>query len=364
MAAGFIGKRDSRTVLITGGAGFVGSRLAMGVYGELSNVRVIALDNLKRRGSELNLPRLREAGVEFVHGDVRNPEDLDAIGDVGLIIECSAEPSVLAGYDTSPLYVVNTNLMGAINCLELARRRGADMIFLSTSRVYPYEELNALAFDETDTRFVLKDAQPVPGASASGISECFPLEGACSLYGATKICSEIMIREYVAMYGLRAIVNRCGVIAGPWQMGKIDQGVVVLWAARHVYEQSLDYIGFGGEGKQVRDILHVDDLLRLVLYEIAHMDELSGETLNVGGGLGVSVSLRELTALCEELTGNRIGIGSVPGDRPADVRVYVTDNSRVTELTGWRPKRGAREILEDICVWIRDYREDLRGILT
>ena len=127
----------TRQVLITGGAGFVGSSLGLGLAQRYPDWKIIALDNLKRRGSELNIPRLKQAGIEFVHGDVRNAEDLEASAlPVDLILECSAEPSVLAGY-TSPGYVLQTNLIGTINCLELARQTQADFIFLSTSRVIP-----------------------------------------------------------------------------------------------------------------------------------------------------------------------------------------------------------------------------------
>jgi CDP-paratose 2-epimerase len=353
-----------KTILVTGGAGFVGSHLAIGLRREMGEVRVVALDNLKRRGAELNLPRLRAGGVKFVHGDIRSPEDLDEAGEMDLILECSAEPSVLAGYGGSTRYLVHTNLNGTVNCLEAARKHGAGIIFLSTSRVYPYAMINALSYSEEATRFVLNEPQRVPGASSRGISEDFPMAGTRSLYGATKLCSELILLEYLDMYGLKGIINRCGVITGPWQMGKVDQGVVVLWVARHIYGGALEYIGFGGQGKQVRDMLHVDDLLRLILHQIAHLDALSGQTFNVGGGIEVSASLLELTALCREFTGNTIPIGRSAEDRPADIRLYVTDNTRVTRTTGWRPERNVRSILTDIGAWIRDHCEALRPILA
>lgn len=352
-----------KNVLVTGGAGFVGSRLALGLREHKNAARVVALDNLRRRGSELNLPRLRAGGVEFLHGDIRNPEDLDAAGKIDLILECSAEPSVLAGYDGSPQYVLNTNLVGTLNCLELARRHNAAVIFLSTSRVYPMETINKLNYVERATRFDLGDNAHVPGVSPEGLSEAFPLEGARSLYGATKLCSELVMTEYLAMYGLRGIINRCGVLAGPWQMGKVDQGVAVLWAARHVLGGTLNYIGFGGTGKQVRDLLHIDDLLDLVLYEIEHIDALSGKTFNVGGGRAISLSLLEMTQLCAELSGNHIDIGRQPETRAGDIRLYLTDHSKITSETGWRPNRDARTIMDDICRWIREHKEALSAIL-
>ncbi len=342
---------DYRNVVVTGGAGFVGSNLALWLKGRRPQARVIALDNLKRRGSEANLPRLREAGVEFRHGDIRSPEDL-RIPDVDLILECSAEPSVLAGYGEAPDYLINTNLLGTVNCLELARRTGADMVFLSSSRVYPVPALNGVETTEGETRFVLTPEQPLTGMSERGVAETFPLEGARSLYGATKLCSEMLIQEYGAMYGLRFLINRCGVLTGPWQMGKVDQGVFALWMAMHHFDRPLSYIGWGGTGKQVRDLLHIDDLADLMDIQLGGMGALSGRTFNVGGGVESSLSLRETTDLCREITGRTVPIREVPENRPSDLKLYITDNARVTEATGWKPRRMPRETLEDIHAWI------------
>ena len=239
-------------ILVTGGAGFVGSNLASFFKHDRPDATIVAFDNLRRRGSELALLRLRAAGVEFRHGDVRNAEDLADAGDFDLMIECSAEPSVHAGYDASPAYVINTNLTGTINCLEAVRRCGAAMIFLSTSRVYPIAGLRALPLNIggniAGQRLVMGENAAGPGWSAAGIGTGFPMAGSRSIYGATKLASELMIEEYGAMYGLRAVVNRCGVLTGPWQMGKVDQGFMVLWAARHLFGGSLSYMGFGGTG--------------------------------------------------------------------------------------------------------------------
>jgi CDP-paratose 2-epimerase len=343
-----------RNILITGGAGFVGSNLALWLRQHRPNAHVTVADNLKRRGSELNLPRLRAAGVEFVHCDIRNPEDLRFEGrSIDLILECSAEPSVLAGYGEAPDYLINTNLLGTVNCLELARSRGADVIFLSTSRVYPVSALNAALTDETETRFVLKPNQVIPGITEHGISEELTLDGARSLYGTTKLCSELLIREYEDMYGLRCIINRCGVLTGPWQMGKVDQGVFALWMGMHYFGRDLSYIGWGGTGKQVRDLLHVDDLAELIALQLDQLSALSGATFNVGGGTESSLSLVETTTLCQEITGRHVSVHHVAENRPADLKVYVTDHHRVTAATGWSPRRTPRETLTNIFQWIQ-----------
>lgn len=349
-------------VLVTGGAGFVGSSLAIRLKEGRQATRVIALDNLMRRGSELNLPRLRQAGVEFVHGDVRQPSDLAVPGPVDCIIDCAAEPSAQAGYSGSPDYVVGTNLIGTINALEVARRHGASFVFLSSSRVYPYEVINGLRYDETDSRFALAPDQAVPGVSAAGFSEAFPLTGLRSLYGATKLASELIVAEYLSMYSLRGVINRCGVIAGPWQMGKVDQGFVTHWVARHVFGGRLAYKGFGGRGKQVRDVLHVADLHRLIDRQLNALDAISGRTFNVGGGLHSSVSPLELTALCARLTGHRLDLDRPEEAPPADVRFYVSDAGKVEADTGWRPAFTIEAIVEETLAWLTDHRQTLEPI--
>jgi dTDP-D-glucose 4,6-dehydratase len=120
---------DYKTILITGGAGFVGSNLALLFKAKYPKTKLIVLDNLKRRGSELNILRLKDQGIVFVHGDIRNPEDCELNEKIDLLLECSAEPSVLAGFNESPRYVINTNLAGTVNCLELARKHKADIVF-------------------------------------------------------------------------------------------------------------------------------------------------------------------------------------------------------------------------------------------
>ncbi|MCP4624057.1 MAG: NAD-dependent epimerase/dehydratase family protein [bacterium] len=351
-------------LLITGGCGFVGASQALNFKQQNPSWRITCLDNLKRRGSELNIARLKSAGITFLHGDIRNPEDLEAAGPTNLVLECSAEPSVLAGYGESPRYLLDTNLGGTINCLEYARRHKAAMIFLSTSRVYPMGTINDLPFRETETRFELADEQHVTGVSDRGFSEAFPLDGPRSLYGTTKLASELLIQEYVHMYGLQAVINRCGVLTGPWQFGKVDQGVVVLWAARHFFRQSLSYIGFGGLGKQVRDILHVDDLFQLLSLQIQNLERHNGQIYNVGGGRAGSLSLQELTGLCGKHTTNQIDIAADPKDRPADIRLYLSDTEKVRKATGWQPQIGPEAIIEEITSWISENETDLQPILS
>jgi CDP-paratose 2-epimerase len=356
--------RTEKNILITGGAGFVGSSIAIHIKKNYPHYSVTCLDNLKRRGSELNISRLTSHGIQFIHGDIRNREDLYPFG-TGLttIIEASAEPSVLAGIDSEPDYLINTNLMGTINCLYLAAKVKADLIFISTSRVYPIGAIESILFSESDTRFVISDQQEIQGVSPKGIAENFPIDGFRSLYGATKLSSEFLIQEFNQFYHIRTVINRCGVITGPWQMGKADQGVIVLWVARHFWKKELAYFGYGGKGKQVRDILHINDLWGLIDYQLHHMETMNGRMFNAGGGTEISVSLSELTVLCQQITGNTVGIREVTEDRAADIRVYITDNSFVTGATGWKPNLSVESIVKDIFHWIKDNEVLLKPIL-
>lgn len=354
-----------KKILITGGCGFVGSNLAIQIKEKYKDYKVICLDNLKRRGSEMNISRLRERDINFVHGDIRNIEDFEELpDDINTIIDASAEPSVLAGLSSTPNYLIHTNYNGTLNCLNFAKKCGADFVFLSTSRIYPIPYLHRIKFWEGENRFELSDNQDIEGISTSGISENFPIHGHRSLYGASKLGSELLIAEYNAYMNLSTVINRFGVITGPYQMGKIDQGVIVLWAAKHFWKKELKYLGFGGSGKQVRDVLHIDDVFRLIDFQIHNMDSVNGKTMNAGGGVEVSTSLKELTTLCEEIIGNKISISSVSDTRQADIPIYISDNNYLEEISGWKPEKGMEQIVNDIFIWLKENEASLRPLLS
>lgn len=339
-------------IVITGGAGFLGTATALKLKELYPGSNIVALDNLKRRGSELNLARLQSHGVRFIHADIRSDEDLQVPAD--LIVECSAEPSVLAGRDGDSRYLLNTNLVGAMNCFELARRQGASVIFVSSSRVYPFDRINDLPFVVQSDRFVLQDDVDLPaGISTNGIDTDFPLPGIRTLYGASKLSAELILQEYADVFNVPAVIFRFGVIAGPWQMGKVDQGFVALWVARHMMGQPLSYIGFGGQGHQVRDILHVDDASALIGKAAQQIGEFCGDIFNAGGGSTVSGSLAEVTNICRQETGRDIEITKVTDTRPGDIPWYISDNRIVSERFSWTPTQSVGAIVADIADWLR-----------
>jgi CDP-paratose 2-epimerase len=352
-------------VLITGGAGFVGSSLARNFAKSPGGAQVTVFDNLKRRGSELNLKSFRELGIRFVHGDIRNASDLSALGmDFDLFIEASAEPSVHAGMRGSPDYVVHTNLLGTFNCLSFARYHAGKFVFLSTSRVYSIKTLREIALEETPTRFAIKPQQELSGVTTAGISEAFDTSLPRSFYGATKLGSEYLVQEFTEAYGLKSIIYRCGVLCGPGQFGRIDQGVFALWVAYHYFNKALEYFGFGGSGKQVRDLLHPSDLFDLIDQHLDLVDKDPGGVYNVGGGPAISVSLAELTALCQTIVGITVPVTGRPDTTAVDIPLYISDCGRISAAAGWRPSRNMETIVSDIFNWIRENESDLRPIFV
>jgi CDP-paratose 2-epimerase len=352
------------SILITGGAGFIGSQIAFKLKQKYPLEKIIVFDNLKRRGSELNLPLFKKANIDFVHGDIRNFTDLQSLRrNFEVFIEASAEPSVHAGTEGDPSYLLHTNLVGTLNCLEFARKNCGTMIFLSTSRVYSIQSLKAIPLQETESRFEIDETSTImSGLSKQGISEEFDTKSFRSLYGASKLGSELVAQEYAQTYKMNILINRCGVIAGPGQWGKVDQGVFTLWVANHFFNKPLSYTGFGGKGKQVRDLIHPDDLYTLINAQLNAANIYSGQVFNVGGGNTASTSLKELTKICRDVTGNQININSIIKTASVDIPYYVTDYRRVSEAFSWKPVRTVINIVHDIYGWLKREENNVRHI--
>ncbi len=353
-------------ILITGGAGFVGSSLAR-LYRDVNpSAEIHCFDNLKRRGSELNLADFKKRNIIFIHGDIRNPSDFETLNsNYDIMIEASAEPSVHAGVDKGLPYLIETNLLGTFHALEFAAKHCKETIFLSTSRVYSLEPLRQLNLAKQAQRLELSAEQHSPGVSAKGISEQFSTLSARSFYGTTKLASEFLIQEYVETQNMKAAVLRCGVIAGPGQFGKVDQGVFTLWVAAHYFGMPLSYTGFGGEGLQVRDLLHPHDLFTAIEGLRPQLASISGKPINVGGGHEGSISLLELTKLCQSVSGKTIPISSKPQTHPMDVPYFVCDTSLLQKyLPQWRPKKNLNAIVLEIHSWIKENEAQLKHIFV
>jgi CDP-paratose 2-epimerase len=339
-------------ILITGICGFVGNTLACGLRRGWPDWEIVGLDNLVRAGSEINRRTLRELCLKLYHGDIRNPSDLEALPRCDWIIEAAANPSVLAGVDgkTSSRQLVEHNLVGTINVLELLKQWRCGFTILSTSRVYSIRALAAIPVETQGDRFVPRPDAPVPAFSAQGVAEDFSTEPPLSLYGASKRASELLACEYAESFGLPVSILRCGVLAGGGQFGKIDQGIFSYWIHSYCQKRPLKYIGFDGTGRQVRDCLHARDLLPLVAQQIKNPRPDAPRVLNASGGLGQSASLRQLSAWCADRFGPHT-IAAEANNRPFDVPWLVLDSSRAAQVWGWKPQIPLETIWHEIADW-------------
>lgn len=336
-------------VLISGVCGFAGSHLARFLLESHEGVSIIGIDNLARLGSETNRLSLKQAGVQLYHGDIRAASDLEALPRADWVIDAAAQPSVLAGRDgkTSSRQLIEHNLLGTINLLEYCRSSGAGFVLLSTSRVYSIGALTRLPLRVESTAFILQTSSALPnGVSCLGVSEHFSDEAPISLYGATKLASERLAQEYASGFQFPVWINRCGVLAGAGQFGTAEQGIFSYWLNAHAARRTLKYLGFGGDGFQVRDALHPRDLARLV--DVQLRSSGAGQCLNVSGGHTNSMSLAQLTAWCDERFGAHKPIPD-GSERPYDVPWLILDSTRVRASTGWEPQIKLAEILDEIA---------------
>ena len=191
----------------------------------------------------------------------------------------------------------------------------------------------------------------------------FSTLGAKSIYGFSKFASEELIREFSYIYGVSYLINRFGVIAGPWQFGKVDQGFFSLWMWNHINKKKLNYIGFGGLGNQVRDVLHVDDMCELIFKQIKNLKHIKNQSFSVGGGLQNAVSLKKLTQICENITKNKIKIKAIKKTTVYDIPYFVTSNLTVSKIYKWKPRKSLLNVAKDIYAWQMNNLKLLKPIL-
>ena len=219
-------------ILITGIAGFVGSTIAKELLTQGSELTIYGLDNFIRPGSEHNRLELKGRGITIFHGDIRNRSDLESLPAVDWVIDAAANPSVLAGVDgkTSSLQLIEHNLGGTIQLLEFCKRHSAGFILLSTSRVYSIPGISSVKVESIEKAFRPVSNQSFSdGISEYGVSETYSTTAPVSLYGASKVASEVLALEYGHTFDFPVWINRCGVLAGAGQFGRPDQGIFSFW---------------------------------------------------------------------------------------------------------------------------------------
>ena len=328
-------------ILITGGCGFVGSNLAL--FLKKKGFTVHTLDNLTRKGSTYNSNLLKKQKIKNYKINISNIKKIKSLPKYDLILDCCAEAAVEISKNDFDK-VINTNLIGTINILKKSKNDKSKIIFISSSRIYPLEEMNKIIKNKN-----LKSKIKI----SKMFSEKDKIIGPKTIYGLTKLCSEMLIEEFSYAYQLKYLINRCGVISGPLQFGKQDQGFVSLWIWRHLNKKKLSYIGYGGYGNQIRDVLHIDDLSELILLQIKNINKINNKLFTVGGSKTSYTSLSQLTKLCQKITGNKIKMGKVSKTSSYDIPYYLSDNTHVSNTYRWKPKRNINQVVMDTFLWLK-----------
>jgi CDP-paratose 2-epimerase len=333
-----------KQVLITGGAGFIGTNAAK--HFSAKGWKVTLLDNLSRPGSEHNSQHLQDMkipGMSLVHVDIRDAEAMKRLFSeqhIDLVLHCAAQVAVTSSVE-DPLYDHAVNTQGTLNLLEALRggkNPKAFFIFTSTNKVYGgLEHLHAA---DAGTRYKLTDAP-------EGISESHALDFH-SPYGCSKGAADQYVRDYARIYGLNTAVFRQSCIYGKHQFGMVDQGWVAYLTMLGVFGKPITIYG---DGKQVRDILYVDDLLHLMETAAHKPQNARGEIFNVGGGVSNTLSLLEFLAYLEKRLGKKLDI-RFSDWRPGDQKVYISDVRKAERVLGWRPTTGFNQGFDEMLQWI------------
>lgn len=324
-------------ILITGGAGFIGSNIA--IYLKKLGHHIQTMDNFSRLGSKLNLIELKKYNIKNFKADVTNFTTLKKFKNFDLIIDCCAEPSVESSKKNLDL-TFYTNLVGTYNILKIASEMKAKLIFLSSSRIYSIMNIKKLS--------KLKKSNLIKKFS---IKEDFSKEAPLSFYGYTKLSSEMMIKEFSYLKNIDYIIDRFGLVAGPRQFGKIDQGVISYWVWRRLNKLKLYYKGYKGSGMQIRDVLHIDDLTFIISEQVKKINKIKNNVFNIGGGIKNSLTLRELNDKISKIINNKQKILKKSKTSNYDVPIYISNNSKIKKFYNWKPKYNLDKILDDIYHW-------------
>lgn len=314
-------------ILVTGGCGFIGSNICLFLNNK--NIKVSSLDNLSRKGSLENKSILKKNNIINYKIDIRDKKKIIALKKFDFIIHCAAEPSVGASLKNLQ-DVFSINLSGTLNILEKCIKDNSGIIFISSSRVYNINKL----FQKKTTLLESDTSSPK------------------SFYGFTKLASEEMIQELSYIYKFRYIINRFGVVSGPFQFGKTNQGYVSLWVWKHINKIPITYFGYNGSGSQVRDVLHINDLCELIFIQIYKFKSIYNKTFLCGGGSDNNISLKKLTTLCEKITKNKCQKKVIKNRSSYDVPYFVASNQVVKKYyPNWKIKKSIKNIVEDLYFW-------------
>ena len=343
MTSGRDGAAERRPVLITGGAGFIGTNLANRMLRQ--GRPVIIYDSLSRPGSERNLRWLRATHGSLVRveiADVRATARLrDATAEAGTVFHLASQVAVTTSLD-DPTEDFAINAAATLELLELLRQRGgaAGLIFTSTNKVYG--AIDDIDLVERDSRY-----EPAGALAGIGIAETRPLQFH-SPYGCSKGAADQYVLDYARSYGLPTAVLRMSCIYGPHQHGTEDQGWVAHFLIRAMQGRKITIYG---DGKQVRDLLFVDDLIRALTLAECYLPEIAGQAFNIGGGPDNTVSLLELIAQIAALRGGppKVEFGAW---RVGDQQWYVSDSAKFCHATGWRPQVGVAEGIRLLYEWL------------
>ncbi|MFA7534546.1 MAG: NAD-dependent epimerase/dehydratase family protein [Desulfuromonadales bacterium] len=337
-----------RPVLITGGAGFIGANLADRLAG--AGRRVLIFDNLSRAGVRQNLDWLQSTHGERVSVEIADIRDFEsvrqAVVKADTVFHLAAQVAVTSSL-AGPVEDFEINARGALNVLEALRSLAEPppLVFTSTNKVYG--RLDGIELRESETSYLPTSA----AVRANGIGEGQPLEF-YSPYGCSKGTADQYVLDYARIYHLPAVVFRMSCIYGPHQFGTEDQGWVAHFLLRALRKEAITLFG---NGKQVRDILYVEDLVRALLLAAGGMDRLRGQVFNIGGGPDNAVSLRQVLARIGELEGLPVPLDFAE-PRPGDQNYYVSDIRRFARLTGWRPQVDSSEGVARLHAWLWEHR--------
>ena len=338
----------NKKILVTGGCGFIGSNLC--IYLKKRKFSVFSLDNLSRKGSKYNLNLLKKAGIKNFKIDISDFKKIKSLPRFDIIVDCCAEAAIeISRRDIDR--VISTNLLGTLNILKKVKRENSKIIFCSTSRVNSISDINKVFKNFKYNKQIKVDKR---------FDENFSTKSPKSIYGLTKHASEMFIEEFSFAFDIKYIINRFGVVSGPLQFGKVDQGFVSLWIWRHIIKKKLKYIGYGGYGNQVRDILHVYDLCEIIEIQIKKINFINNRLFTIGGSKNNSLTLRKLTTLCEQVTLNKIKFDKVKQTSIYDIPYFVTNNKLVTKTYKWKPKRNLLDIIQDTYNWLSSQKKTIK----